>query len=227
VFGPGSGQTYANAASEIGEAQLATGSLTTTSQISEVEIQNTGIGSATTSVGSRTTFRVQVEVQDGGLISLAFNSGILLETSINSLDPDAEDGFGATAKVDTIFTLTGAGGVLVNWRPNGSAFGVPLEFQDCIGAICIENVDTASLNTQRTLDGVTNPDTRTYAANGSYEIIVAGLAAGAYTLQLTAQTFTDAEQRVPTPGVLSLMGLGLAGLGFRLRKRKGSQGVTA
>jgi hypothetical protein len=229
VFGPGSGQTYANAASEIGEAQLATGALTTTSQISEVEIQNTGIGDAETTVGSRTTFRIDFSVGPSGTVSLSFNSDVLLETSIDSLDPDAEDGFGATAKVDTIFTLTGAGGVLVNWRPNGSTSGSPLEFQNCDGAVvCSEIADSASLNTQRTLDGVTNPDTRTYAENGSYQIVLTGLAAGGYTLQLTAQTFTDAEQRVPVPGVLGLMGIGLAGMGFRLRKqRKATKGATA
>lgn len=214
-FGPGT-DTYANSASQIGDAQLVTGNPTTTSQISEAEIQASGFGTADTVVSSQTTFLFDFEVTESASLTLTFDADPFLAVSVDTLNLLAAL---AQASISTTFSLTSAdGSVDVSWTPNGSVGSIA----QCDGATCNELFDGEDLTRTLTLPPG-NPESLSFsptAAFSAFGIEILGLSAGSYSLGLTATTFVRAEQAVPEPGVLALMGIGLLGLGMSARRRK-------
>ncbi len=94
------------------------------------------------------------------------------------------------------------------------------------GTSCTENNDDESLNNTVGLPGG-NPvsvgisDARSGNDLGvsDFGITIAGLQEGSYSLTLAATSSVNVVQRVPEPGVLSLLGAGLAGFGL-IRRRK-------
>ena len=92
------------------------------------------------------------------------------------------------------------------------------------GVVCTEDDDGEDLN--RSLSVSDNPATASFSRdNGvasAFGITVTGLTAGTYSLSLNGVTSVSMNQRfqpVASPGVLSLLGLGLFGIGV-LRRRK-------
>lgn len=222
-FDTNNGQTYSNAGAQIKEAELATATPTITNQISEVNIAANGKGDSNTNVGSQTTMAFSFTVTEGGELNLKFKADPYLYVAVNT--PNLVSAL-ANATISASFELTGTNGTLVTWTPNGKNFAdSDADFVDCSGVTsCSEDADNASLNVTRSLPAG-NPQSNQYSSAAGwndFEITIKGLAAGNYTLGMGATTQARAEQatRVPEPGMLALLGIGLAGMGFGSRRRK-------
>lgn len=221
-FGPVHGtQTYSNGGAQINNAELSTGNPTSTNQISEVEIAGNGVGFATTAVGSETALNFVFNLAGTGNLSLKFkaNPNIFVAVDTPGLVPPVF----ASGSISASFNLAGPNGTQISWAPNGQAGG----FGDCDGVTsCTEVSDSINLNVTRTLP-FGNPssngfsDARFGVDNGfqDFEILISGLAAGQHTLSLNTTTFARAQQNVPEPSLLALMGMSLAGISFARRRK--------
>jgi hypothetical protein len=109
------------------------------------------------------------------------------------------------------------------WSPQGTAAN------DCTvvgGLVCAEAADTQDLNVTlgTTANNTSSPSSwDPNAINATaFGIDVTGLTAGSWTLTLFESKTNQLNRRIvqtPEPGLLGLMGLGLAGLAFSRRRR--------
>lgn len=233
-FGPGVGQTYANAGGEIFNAEVLTGTPSVTSQIAETEIAGTGVGNSQSVLGSETTFVFNFTVASGNLgdLTLSFKANPDLYVAVNTpLLINAT----ASATLAASFNLHSDDNDLnVSWAPNGQVDAFGLIYCAGPGSLtCTETADGEALNFTRTLGGG-NPsgngysDARYVAVNPAFNdkglvafgIELTGLPEGDYSLSLTSQAFVRAEQAVPEPGTILLLGGALAALGLGGARRR-------
>lgn len=233
--GPGVGNTYSNAAGEITDAGVVTGNPSVIKMIAETEIAGSGVGTGQSTLSSDTRFVFNFTIAAGGLgdLFLSFKANPSLFVAVDTLNLL---GASATAGISTSFNLVStATNTNVSWTPNGRRFGPVTgdpsdDFESCLGVVsCVELLDEETLNTTRTL-GAGNPasngfsDPRYLAGSGAmsdFAIRVNGLAPGDYTIALVGTNFVRAEQTVPEPGTLMLIGGALAALGVGgLRRRR-------
>ena len=210
------GGDWANSDSVIKQAQLVNGVPTATDQIAQSNITNIGNAASNSEIKSTTGFTFTFAVTNTGELSLSFLADPDMIAQILG-EPDAL----ALANMNVSFTLqqnTG-GSAFVRWAPEGTAAN------DCIavsGATCVETADSEDLNLNVTTSANNTSATHSYDPNVAglqrYGIFVTGLTAGTWTLGLNAVTSTLIT-RVPEPGILSLMGLGLLGIGASQRRR--------
>jgi hypothetical protein len=216
-FGPGAGQ-YSNSDSVIYTAQLLGDGSTNSQQIAESALTSGFQAAASAQIQSTTGFVFSFDVVGGGMLSLEFLADPFMRALI--AQPTAGN-YAAQADMAATFRLQDNNnpGRFVTWAPDGSGLS-------CVavgGPVCTVINDSESLNT--TIGTTTNNTSVSHSAVGAlnpFGIGVTGLTDGNWTLTLSALTstlLTSRPTQVPEPGMLALLGIGLAGLGAIRRRR--------
>jgi len=230
-LGPGAGE-YGSSDAAILSSELLGASYTSTGQIAEAELQTATSATANAEIRSSTTYNVVFNVGTTSPMNLVMN--FLADPSLWAHIADATaTSANALANMNVSFSLTrSGGGGLVNWTPNGV-----LNAGDCIaagavGLTCSETADAENLNQNRQVGGLPTSDDRYSRVLADplgfssdvgfqpYGITINGISAGTWTLTLNSVTSAQVS-RIPEPGMLALLGIGLAGMGaVQLRRRK-------
>jgi len=222
-LGPGASE-YATSDSVIHDASLVNDPSTHTQQIAEVELQNGTTAGASAEIQSVTGFTYSFTVGSFARMDMSFWANPDLRALINDITASAASSQ-ANMKVEFLLKQTSdtGGGLLdeILWKPNGNLAG-----GECFvlsgTASCTELADGEDLNHQVSVTGVPNSDDAFSYNDGIFtlfQIAATGLDAGIWNFSLNAVTSTNVS-RVPEPGMLMLLGAGLAGMGFVGRRRK-------
>lgn len=230
VYGPVAGGQnvpgdWSNSDSVITTAELVNlGSPTNTNQIAESLLNSGASAGASAQIQSITGFTMAFAVTgDTANFSLSFLADPDMYAEIFG---EGATGNSAQANMNASITLQkDGGGGFVQWNPNGDGVNAG----DCLaagsGVTCNETADSQDLNINV---GVTTNNNAEHSLGGAanlpgltnYGILASGLGAGTWTLTLNAVTSTQLNRKaVPEPGMLALLGIGLAGLGFVSRRR--------
>ncbi|MFT4517689.1 MAG: hypothetical protein ACI9JM_000066 [Halioglobus sp.] len=206
-----------------GQPVTATGNLTQAWNIAEGFVSDDGNASASGINSSETGFTTQFELGAPAIFNFDFMADPYMMVAMGL---DALGGT-ANANLDVTFTITGAGGTVFEWSPNGEVGGItggtenldPFNLNGSIEVTAPGDSAVFDPNGNGAPTGDINP-----ASFGTFSASTFVLAAGTYTLSLDMIeniNIRTAAAAVPQPGILALFGLSLAGLGLS-RRRKAS-----
>lgn len=186
--------------------------------------QLAGVGAANSSSNQdlNATFTIPVLAGGGIPVELRFDAEYFIRAGLGQTNISAN----ATSTFNVTVTDS-AGNIVLLWRPNGVT-GVLVG--DCVGAgTCTEYSDAFSLNNSLSINnqlkddtkndiGSTIPYTGTGAKTGVFEAEVFLPGGDAYTIDIVGRV--TSSTRVPEPGTIALLGLGLLGLGAVASKKR-------
>jgi len=158
-------------------------------------------------------------------IELTFNMERLMRAGL------AQNQIAADATGEFSITVKRGGTTVLIWEPNGST---TTDFALCrtdLGLICTSFSDPFALNSNVTIDheigdltsaanGSETPYTGGGTQTGLFEVEVFLPAGFSYTVEINGTVTSSA--RIPEPGSLALLGLGLLGLGAIARRKQTS-----
>lgn len=163
-----------------------------------------GTGTAQSNVNLTSTFLIDVS-DPGTIFTVAFDADAFYRTM---LAPFGSSGTANAAYSWTINVLDSGGNTVFDWSPDGLAGGI-------IGGTEVSDVFDLSQGAGINFGGLNFFKSNT----GSFEAKTDAFSAGLYSLTIQHNANADATLRVPEPGALSLLALGLLGLGFVSRRR--------
>lgn len=212
---------YSNAEAAVVSALLLGDSSTSTSSISESNLQTGTTAQGNTTISSNTNLNLTFAVgPPGGSFIIDFDAALNVLTEVNGGDNGI-----AQANSGVTVLLQEGGNTLASWAPTGNN-----TVSTCAaGLSCVAVESPLSLNNTTSSNGAPNQ----VAGSGNYRLTVSGLTSGSYTLALATTTSTDLARQpgppppppsvsipVQTPGALVLLGCGLLLTGWRALRRK-------
>jgi hypothetical protein len=214
-FGPGTDQ-YANADSVVYSAQLTGDPSSSTEQIAEAEIQTATAASSSAEITSTTGFTFEFTVAGADQLAITFSA---IADYLAAIDDPAGANQTAQANTRLQFTLSNdANSALTgSFTPDGAGTA------ECAaggGVTCTALLDEFDLNTDVGVSTDGQSSGRSTAGAG-FSVVFGNLSDGDWTLTLNNLTSTLVNRnQVSAPGVLLLMGVGLAALGVTRRRSK-------
>lgn len=197
--------------------------------VAEAHLATTGTASAIAKNGSTTGVTVDFSVASPtATLSFDFQANPYMSVFLH---PSVGPGSSATAGLSLVFTITDAlGNIVFNWAPNG------VVDTGIVGGIENPGGDSANLNINLPITppsvgpfiydptgcGAPTDPVQGTTCGVNFSALTNDLIAGDYTLTLNMLESVDIDAvKVPEPGTLSLLALGLAGLGVTRRRKAG------